>query len=178
MINKDQNEIEAPKTEVRMAKKPGPKKRIIDPKELLKKIEELEKKLEEKQNIPVTTKEPANIDEKIEEMRLKDREIVVGTFRFHEVKGGHIKFDFNKYKNDPVEKYLLVDGYRYALPRGVAKHLRDSGQYITYPGNTSVTSGIRRDPVVLNRYSFEQDDFDGLEDISALPNGIAPKNSR
>lgn len=126
----------------------------------------------------VSVKPKSYTPQEIEKMRLRDRELTAGTFRFHEVKGGHMKFTTHFWKGDPVETWLLVDGCRYALPRGLAKHLRDTGKYISYPGSTDLHNPIKRGKEILNRYSFERDDFDEVEDINSLPRGYAPKNSR
>lgn len=61
--------------------------------------------------------------------RDKDREKVKGIFRFHEVPGGSMSFVFKAYKNDPIERYDLIDGQVYALPLGVAKHLNNNCWY-------------------------------------------------
>lgn len=64
--------------------------------------------------------------------RDKDREMVRGIFRFHEVPGGQMEFVFKKYKEDPLEKFSLIDGQVYTLPLGVAKHLNTNCWYPTY----------------------------------------------
>ena len=61
--------------------------------------------------------------------REKDAEIVEGIFRFYEIPGGQLDFVYKAYKGDPVEKYGMVDGQRYKVPLGVAKHLNKNGWY-------------------------------------------------
>lgn len=62
-------------------------------------------------------------------LRDKDREIVRGIFRFHEVPGGTLSFSTKFHKDDPVEDWTLVDGQIHPLPLGVAKHLNKNVAY-------------------------------------------------
>ncbi len=64
--------------------------------------------------------------------RDKDRELVRGIFRFLEVPGGGMSFVFKKYKEDPVERFDLIDGETYTIPLGVAKHLNNNCWYPEY----------------------------------------------
>ena len=68
----------------------------------------------------------------LEIQRKKDRQIVRGIFRFHEVPGGMMEFNYKKYKKDPLEKFSFVDGEVYSIPLGVAKHLNANVFYPTY----------------------------------------------
>ena len=61
--------------------------------------------------------------------RDKDRELVKGIFRFHEVPGGTMSFSIKLYREDAVENYTLVDGEVHTLPLGVAKHLNKNVSY-------------------------------------------------
>jgi len=56
-------------------------------------------------------------------MRDKDRQMVKGVFKYYEVPGGSVGFCFKKYKEDPIEKFDLVDGQIYTIPLGVANIL-------------------------------------------------------
>jgi len=168
--------IEKPQIETKTIK---PKYKQPTMKSLLEKIQALESKLEEKEKVKIKAPPaPENTVTKMERLRLRDRELVVGTFRNHDVEGGHIKFDFHKWDGDPVEKFMLIDGHRYALPRGVATHLRDSGKFVSYPGSTDLENPVRRSAVISNRYSFERDDFGEDVDMSKISRGYAPKNAR
>lgn len=62
-------------------------------------------------------------------MRDKDREMVKGIFRFFEVPGGSMSFVFKAYKEDPVERFDMIDGQVYTIPLGVAKHLNKNLWY-------------------------------------------------
>src|ERR1700674_5020529 len=103
--------------------------------------------------------------------RDKDREMVRGIFRFHEVPNGQIEFPFRKYKEDPLENFKFVDGQVYTIPLGVAKHLNTNCAYPSYSykqdeaGRPVVTASemIRR----CSFQSLEFVDIDGLG--SALP---------
>lgn len=143
--------------------------------QLLQKIDDLEKNLEQYKT-PKVQKNPDNIEKK----RLKDRELLVGTFRFFEVKdgGGHLKFSFQKWDGDPIETFLLIDGQKYALPRGVVNHLKESGKFITNPSYDELGRPTRRKPYVYNRYSFELDDMSEPVNMDTISRGYAPKNSQ
>jgi hypothetical protein len=67
-----------------------------------------------------------------ERKRRKDREPVRGIFRFHEVPGGQMGFNYKEYKGDPMEKFEMIDGQVYTIPLGVAKHLNTNCWYPTY----------------------------------------------
>lgn len=111
----------------------------------------------------------------LEFQRKKDREMVRGIFRFHEVPGGHMEFMFKKYKKDPLEKFSMTDGEVYTVPLGVAKHLNTNCWYPSYTFKSdeagrptvSISEKIRR----CSFQSLEFIDIDGLENNpgSALP---------
>ncbi len=98
--------------------------------------------------------------------RDKDREIVRGKFRFHEIPGGVMEFVFRKYKQDPVESFTMVDGEIYQIPRGVANHLNKNCWYPIHhflrDENGHMTAAVNRK---VQRCSFESlefmDDDDG-----------------
>ena len=100
--------------------------------------------------------------------RDKDRETVKGIFRFYEVPGGSMSFNFRKYKGDPIERYDFVDGGIYTVPLGVAKHLTQNGNYPVHKyakdegGKISMRVGQK-----VNRFGFESLEF---MDIDDLPN--------
>ena len=106
--------------------------------------------------------------ESLKYQRDKDRQLVKGIFRFYEVPGGSMSFNFKKYKGDQVERYDLVDGEIYTLPLGVAKHLTKNGNYPVHKhmkdenGKVSMRIGQK-----VNRFGFESLEF---MDIDDLPN--------
>lgn len=65
----------------------------------------------------------------MKKMRDKDREPVKGIFRFYEIPGGSMSFNFRMYKDDPIERFDMMDGGIYTIPLGVAKHLNRNGWY-------------------------------------------------
>lgn len=97
---------------------------------------------------------------KWEKERIRDRKLVKGVFRFHEVPGGTLNFSYLKYKGDPIDKHELKDGEVYTLPLGVARHLRTSGWYPVHAyamnedGVASKKIGQK-----VKRYTFEPLDF-------------------
>lgn len=86
----------------------------------------------------------------LERMRDRDAEIVTGVFQNLENPAGNggrgaVMFGYKAYKNDPFIMYELCDGERYAIPRGVARHLNNNCFYREYqhlPGEFG-TQGIR-----------------------------------
>lgn len=98
--------------------------------------------------------------------RDKDRQPVKGIFRFYEVPGGSMSFNFKKYKQDTVERFDLVDGQVYTLPLGVAKHLNSNGSYPVHQyikdegGNVSMRVGKK-----VNRFGFQSLEFMDIDDM-------------
>lgn len=105
--------------------------------------------------------------------RDKDREKVKGIFRFYEVPGGSISFNFRKYKQDPIERYDMVDGQVYTIPLGVARHLNKNGCYPVHKymqddsGKVSMRVGQK-----VNRFGFQSLEFMDIDDLSNNPNKI------
>jgi hypothetical protein len=103
----------------------------------------------------------------------KDREPVKGIFRFYEVPGGTMSFVFRAYKEDPVERFDLVDGQIYTVPLGVARHLNKNCWYPIHAhmqdegGRPSVQVGKK-----IARCAFQSLEFVDIDDITAT--GISP----
>ena len=120
-----------------------------------------------------TTAETKKVKESLRYQRDKDRQPVKGIFRFYEVPGGSLGFNFKKYKGDPVERYNLVDGQIYTLPLGVAKHLNNNGQYPIHEhlkdesGNVSMRVGQK-----VNRFGFQSLEFMDIDDLSNSSDAI------
>jgi len=116
-----------------------------------------------------TTDSAKKVKESLKYQRDKDRQMVKGIFRFYEVPGGSMSFNYRKYKGDPIERYDMVDGQIYTIPLGVAKHLTKNGSYPVHrhakdeAGNVSMRVGQR-----VNRFGFESLEFMDVED---LPSG-------
>ena len=99
--------------------------------------------------------------------RDKDREPVKGIFRFYEVPGGSVSFNYRAYKEDEVERFDLIDGQVYTLPLGVAKHLNKNGKYPVHKFMTN-DAGV---PVMkigqyVRRFGFQSLEFVDIEDLT------------
>lgn len=106
------------------------------------------------------------------------RELVPGIFRFHEVPGGGISFNYKEFKEDPIEKYTMVDGEQYTVPLGVARHLNRNGWYPEYGFvNVDGNAGVKAAAVDANnyqqrvvkkvrRYSFQSLQFIDIEEFA------------
>jgi hypothetical protein len=99
--------------------------------------------------------------------RDKDREPVKGIFRFYEVPGGSVSFNYRAYKEDEVERFDLIDGQVYTLPLGVAKHLNKNGKYPIHKYMTN-EDGV---PVMkigqyVRRFGFQSLEFVDLDDLT------------
>jgi hypothetical protein len=101
-------------------------------------------------------------------LRDKDREIVKGIFRFHEVPGGEMRFVYKFYKEDQVELYELKDGEVYSIPLGVARHLNKD---CNYPVHSFMLDEygkpIMRIGQKVQRCSFQSLEFIDLDDLKA-----------
>lgn len=115
--------------------------------------------------------------------RDKDREMVRGIFKFHEVPGGMLSFNFKKYDGDEVARYDLIDGEIYTIPLGVAKHLNTHIAYPEYEYNKSEGSAItgmgdgQREQWVrvgkkVRRCSFNSLEFTDIPELHSSPNPI------
>lgn len=135
-------------------------------------IETTENKLNKKK-IEASSKTKEQLAKELEKKRMEDREMVRGTFRYHEQPGFHLKFCFLKYKGDPLEVYDLQDGETYTIPLGVARHLNSSGFYPSYEyikdhtGNHT-TKMTRK----VNRYSFISNDLEDDETYKSLDTNL------
>ena len=100
--------------------------------------------------------------------RDKDREPVKGIFRFYEVPGGTLSFVYRAYKEDPVERFDLVDGQIHTIPLGVARHLNKNGKYPVHAyrqdekGNPAMIIGKK-----VARFAFQSLEFIDIDDMSS-----------
>jgi len=99
-------------------------------------------------------------------MRDKDREMVKGVFRFHEVPGGSMNFVFRKYKEDQVERYDMVDGQIYTIPLGVAKHLNKNVSYPIHAFLEQENGPTIKVGKTVRRCSFQSLEFIDIDDLS------------
>lgn len=99
--------------------------------------------------------------------RDKDREPVKGIFKFYEVPGGSMSFVHRVYKQDPVERYDMVDGQVYTVPLGVAKHLNNNGWYPVHAhaqnegGTVSMRIGQK-----VRRFGFQSLEFVDIDELN------------
>lgn len=99
--------------------------------------------------------------------RDKDREKVKGIFRFYEVPGGTMSFVFKAYKEDPVERFDMVDGQVYEVPLGVARHLNKNLWYPEYDYMKGEDSkNIMKITKKVRRCGFQSLEFIDMEDLS------------
>lgn len=100
-------------------------------------------------------------------LRDKNREKVKGVFNFFEVPGGSMSFVYREFKEDPVERFDLVDGEIYTLPLGVAKHLNKSGWYPVHmhaqdeSGKVSMKVGQK-----VRRFGFRSLEFIDIDELN------------
>lgn len=109
----------------------------------------------------------------LKQMRDRDRELVKGIFRFHEVPGGTMSFSFKQYKEDQVERFDLTDGQMYTIPLGVARHLNKNCSYPVhqYQTNDSGTPLMKIGQMV-RRCSFQSLEFMDAEDLTPATSHI------
>lgn len=124
-------------------------------------------------SVATQTTKKENVKPNYRYMRDKDREMVKGIFRFHEVPGGSMSFCYKAYKEDQVERYDFVDGQIYTIPLGVARHLNKN---IWYPIHTfSVDENGQRAQRIgekVRRCSFQSLEFVDIEDLTPVGKGI------
>lgn len=105
----------------------------------------------------------------LEYQRQRDREMVRGIFRFYEVPGGSISFNYRCYKLDPVERFDMVDGQIYTVPLGVAKHLNKN---CAYPIHTYMTDSegnpIAKVGQKVRRVGFQSLEFVDVEELTGV----------
>jgi len=111
----------------------------------------------------------------------KDREPVKGIFKYYEVPGGCLEFNYRAYKQDPIEFFSLIDGQVYTLPLGIAKHLNKSGwypEYEYYKSDQTTTRAFSPEGHVMRvsrktrRYGFQSLEFVDIDDISEVGSGV------
>ena len=101
--------------------------------------------------------------------RDKDREMVRGIFRFHEVPGGGMSFVYKGHKGDEVNRYDMIDGEVYTIPLGVAKHLNKN---LWYPQHAYAMDENNK-PVMkisqkVRRCSFQSLEFVDTADLTPV----------
>ena len=123
------------------------------------------------------SKEATKSKPSLKYQRDKMREKVTGIFHFYEVPGGGISFNYREFKEDPIERFDLVDGETYTIPLGVARHLNKNGSYPEYGYfNSDGLSGVKqsaqpaenkvmRVAKKIRRFGFQSLEFVDIEDL-------------
>ncbi len=116
------------------------------------------------------------LSQNLKYLRDRDREMVKGVFRFHEVPGGCMSFSFKAYKQDDVERYDMVDGQVYTVPRGVAVHLNKNLWYpeYAYVKSEGVYNGFGPNQTMRATKKVRRCSFQSLEfmDIDEVPSSV------
>jgi hypothetical protein len=121
----------------------------------------------------------------IQRMKERDSELVTGTFKNLEQQGCSVRFQYKAYPGDDFTSYELIDGEKYTLPRGVARHLNNDCYYKEYKhlpgefGDTGVRGAINDGRLnaanmqtcrKVHRYAFMSLDF--TDDAAMYPSEI------
>lgn len=96
---------------------------------------------------------------KIKERQERDEELVVGVFKNNEVRGGSLSFRYKAYKGQSFDKWILYDGERHQIPRGLAKHLNNNCFYYEYQ---RIPGGVTNDPMQASPHDGRQNKGDYL----------------
>lgn len=110
---------------------------------------------------------------KLEYLRDQHRQKVKGLFKFYEVPGGILEFDFLEFKGDPVQHYTLKDGEIYEIPLGVARHLNKNGWYPVHayevdPNGKSVQKVGQK----VRRFGFQSLEFIDEVDMGEVGSSV------
>ena len=110
---------------------------------------------------------------RIEYMRDQHRQKVKGMFKFYEVPGGQIEFDFLEFRGDPVQHYVLQDGEIYEIPLGVARHLNKNGWYPVHKHEVDgVGKSVQKIGQKVRRFGFQSLEFVDEVDMGEVGKGI------
>ena len=101
----------------------------------------------------------------LKKRRDRDEEIVTGIFKNLENpatggSGGSLVFSYKYYAGQPNEVYELFDGERYALPRGVARHINNNCYYKEYTqqgheGGKGIRGALNPDGRLVTKNSLQ-----------------------
>jgi hypothetical protein len=119
----------------------------------------------------------------LEVQKQKDKEMVKGIFRFHEVPGGGMSFVYGPiYKGDESQVYEMTDGEIYTVPLGVARHLNKNVWYPVYEhiagekdvqtAHNQMTRAGMRICKRVRRCSFQSLEYVDIEDLTPVGNPV------
>lgn len=107
-----------------------------------------------------------NLKQNLNYQRDKDREMVKGIFRFHEVPKGQLDFSVRLHKGDPIKRYSMKDGEVYTIPLGVARHLNRNVAYPIHSFEKDEKGTVsQRIGETIHRCSFQSLEFIDIEDV-------------
>jgi hypothetical protein len=113
-----------------------------------------------------TTKTTPKKAPNLKYLRDKMREKVKGMFKFDEAPGQTLSFMYREFKEDPIERWDLVDGKVYTLPLGVARHINKN---LNYPVHKHIKSedgtAEMRIGRKVQRASFQSLEFVDIDEI-------------
>lgn len=99
-------------------------------------------------------------------LRDKMREPVRGMFKFDEAPGQTLSFMYREFKEDPIERYDLIDGQVHTIPLGVARHINKN---MWYPVHKYISNedgkATQKIGHKVRRASFQSLEFIDIEDI-------------
>lgn len=103
----------------------------------------------------------------LKEQRERDEKPVRGIFKFYDVPGGEIRFVYKKYKDEPVQTYVMQDDQIYTIPLGVAKHLSKNGWRPEHK-HALDENGKPKEVISkkIHRFGFHSLDFVDDEDVN------------
>jgi len=121
------------------------------------------------QKTVVVEKKDAKVKPNLRYLRDRDRELVKGIFRYHEVPGGVVMFSIRLWKEDQVEDFTLKDGEVYTLPLGVARHLNKNCWYPVH-AYASDENGkqVQKISQKVRRMSFQSLEFTDMDDLTPV----------
>lgn len=124
-----------------------------------------------------TKKEAPKQKPNLKYLRDRDRELVKGIFRFHEVPGGTVSFSIRLWKEDDVENYTMVDGDVYTIPLGVARHLNKNCWYPLHAyAMDDNGKQIQKVSQKVKRMSFQSLEFTDLDDLTPVGGLVTVEN--
>jgi hypothetical protein len=101
--------------------------------------------------------------------RDKDRQMVKGIFRFHEVPGGELSFSILLHRGDQLKNYTVRDGEVSTIPLGVAKHLNKNCAYPVHGYGTDENGKpLMKVTQMVRRCSFQSLEFMEVEDLTPV----------
>lgn len=118
---------------------------------------------------PVNTpkQQPLSVPAALEAKRAEESKLVRGIFRFHEVPGGQMEFQYRKYKGDPIQKYSMKDGEVYEVPLGVARHLNTNCWYPSYAHSDKASQEVAGSAAVIIKEKIRRCSFQSLDFVES-----------